>query len=194
MATPTKPPARRTGLYAAIVIALVLIVAVVAGVSLSSKGTTTTSATSPTTSTTSTITSSTSVTCTGTSTSQTITIISGRTVVGTTGEVSEEAQCPGGQTGTVVTYDYGQNINIAVTVPNNLTPVAIQTVLDGTPQNTNPWNVTSTGRTYVLGFGAAGESALTTTGLTHDVYSIVTFADNSTASSNVVYFSIIGGP
>lgn len=183
------------GLYAGIVVVLVLIVAVIAGVSLSSKSTTTATSvtTSPTTSTSAT--SATVSTCSGTSTSsQTITIISGRTVVGTTGEVSEEAQCPGGQTGTVVTYAYGQVINIDVTVPNSLIPVAIQTVLDGTPQNTNPWNVTSTGRTYVLGFGPAGESALTTPGLTHDIYSIVTFADNSTATSNVVYFSITGGP
>lgn len=181
-------------LYAGVVVVLVLIVAVVAAVSLSSKSTTTTTTTSPTGSTSTSIGTSVVSTCSGSSTSATITIISGRTIVGTTGDVTEEAQCPGGQTGTIVTYSYGQDINIAVTVPNSLTPTSIQTVLDGTPQNTNPWNVTSTGYTYVLGFGAAGESALTTTGLTHDIYSIVTFSNNTNATSNVVYFSIVGGP
>lgn len=191
MTAPAPKPRSRLGLYAAVVVVLVLIIAVVSAVSLSSKSTTT-STTSPS----STTVSATTVnsTCSGTSSSGTLTIISGRTVVGTTGEVSEEAQCPAGQSGTIVTYSYGQVINIDVTVPNDLTPVAIQTVLDGNPQNTNPWNVTSTGHTYVLGFGPAGESPLTTTGLTHDIYSIVTFADNSTATSNVVYFSIVGGP
>ena len=60
----------------------------------------------------------------------------------------------------------------------------------GTP---TPWDVKSTGHTYVLDYGPAGESTLTVSG-THNVYAIVTFSDNSTATSNVVYFTVSAPP
>jgi len=191
MANP-KPPARRTGLWIGVGVVLILIIgAVVVGVDLSSGGHTTTTSTSSVSSVTST---TTSVTCTGSSTSQTITIISGPVVVGTTGDVSAGVKCAGGQLGTILSYTYGQPINIAVTVTDTaLTPTALSTVLDGNPQGTNPWNVTSTGYTYVLGFGGAGESALTACAAqscTHDIYATVTFSNNTNATSNVVYFSV----
>ena len=187
MANPPQGRNRRPYLW---LVGAFVVIVILIGVSVATSpgtGTSTSSHSTTTTQTTAT------TTCESASSSATITIISGRTVVGTTGEVSEGVQCADGQLGTTLTYTYGQPINIDVTVPNSLTPVAIQTVLDGNPQNTNPWNVTSTGRTYVLGFGAAGESSLTLTGLTHDIYSIVTFSDGSTASSNVVYFTVYGG-
>lgn len=194
MANP-KPPARRTGLLIGVGVVIVLILgAVVVGVDLSSGGHTTSTSTSSAGSVTSVTSSTTTVTCTGSSTSQTITIISGPVVVGTTGDVSAGVKCANGQLGTILNYNYGQPINIAVTVTNTaLTPTAISTVLDGNPQGTNPWNVTSTGYTYVLGFGGAGESALTACAAqscTHDIYATITFSNNTNATSNVVYFSV----
>jgi len=172
-----------------VVVVILVVVALVASPgSLSSTTTSTHTTTSTGTSTTST------TTCEGSSSSATISIISGRTVVGTTGKVAEGVQCADGHLGNILSYQYGQQINIQVTVPDSLTPVAIQTVLDGTPQNTNPWDVNSTGHTYVLMFGGAGQSSLTVAGLTHDIYSIVTFSDNSTATSNVVFFTVYGAP
>ena len=90
-------------------------------------------------------------------------------------------------------YNYGQDITIAVSVPSSLTPVAIGTTLDGNPQNTNPWNVTASGHTYYEDFGGAGQSVLVTNG-PHNIYATVTFADNSTATSNVVFFTVTGSP
>jgi hypothetical protein len=189
VATP-KAPARWTPLYISIGVAIVVVVAVVAGFTLASGGSSTTTTTrSTSTGETTTTTSS----CAGTSSSQTITIITGPVLVGQTGKVAALAQCAGGGTGTRAIYSYGQQINIAVTVPNNLTPTAIGTTFDGNPQNTNPWNVTSTGHTYILGFGPAGKTVLLTDGL-HDVYATVTFSDNSTATSNVVFFEVVGAP
>lgn len=189
MATTTRAPPRRTPLYAAIVIVVIIVVATV-GFALSTGGSTTT--TSSTKTSTSQVTTSTS-SCTGSSTSQTITIVTGPVLVGQTGKVDAEAQCPGGGTGTHVIYSYGQQINIAVTVPSDLTPIAIGTTLDGNPQNTNPWNVTASGHTYYESFGGAGQSVLVTNG-PHDIFATVTFSDNSTATSNVVFFTVTGSP
>src|SRR5712692_7267963 len=107
--------------------------------------------------------------------------------------VAAGVTCPDGHLGTILRYKYGDPIRIMVTVPDYLTPTAIQTVVDGNPNNIPgtpaPWDVKSTGRTYVLDYGPAGESPLTVSG-THNVYAIVTFSDNSMATSNVVYFIV----
>jgi hypothetical protein len=129
------------------------------------------------------------VTCTGSSTSQRITIISGPVLVGTTGKVAAGVICADGHLGTILSYISGQQIRILVMVPDTLNPTAVQTVLDGNPQNTNPWDVTSTGRAYFLDFGNAAEGPLTVNGV-HNVYAVVTFSDNTMARSNVVYFSV----
>ena len=109
------------------------------------------------------------------------------------GRVAAGVTCPDGHLGTILRYKYGDPIRIMVTVPDYLTPTAIQTVVDGNPNNSPgtpaPWDVKSTGRTYVLDYGPAGESPLTVSG-THNVYAIVTFSDNSMATSNVVYFIV----
>lgn len=154
-----KPPARRTGLWAGVaVVVVIILVVVVAAAVLSSKGGGTSTTSTSSTSTAAVTSTTTSVTCTGSSTSQTITMISGPVLVGASGDVSIGVTCANGQLGTLLSYAYGQPINIAVTVPSSLTPTSIGTVFDGNPQNTNPWNVTSTGRTYVLGYGAAGRA------------------------------------
>lgn len=196
-------PRRRPILWLVGAVFVVVILVVVA--LLTSPGATP-STTTKSTSTSSTGTATTTTTCGGQSSSAVVTTIVGgggslghggslrTTTVGTTGNVSEGVPCADGQLGTVLTYQYGQPIVIQVTVPDSLTPISIQTVLDGTAQNTNPWNVTSTGHTYLLEFGGAGKSPLTGGGVTHDLYSIVTFSDNSTASSNVVYFTVYGAP
>jgi hypothetical protein len=168
------------------VVSLIVTAAVVLLVSLAVGGTTgPTSSVSATT---------TAATCAGYSTSQTITIISGPVVVGTTGKVAAGVTCPDGHLGTILRSKYGDPIRIMVTVQDSLTPTAIQTVVDGNPNNSpgtpTPWDVKSTGHTYVLDYGPAGESKLTDVG-THDVYAIVTFSDNSTATSNVVYFTVV---
>jgi hypothetical protein len=168
------------------VVSLIVTAAVVLLVSLAVGGTTgPTSSVSATT---------TTATCAGYSTSQTITIISGPVVVGTTGKVAAGVTCPDGHLGTILRSKYGDPIRIMVTVQDSLTPTAIQTVVDGNPNNSpgtpTPWDVKSTGHTYVLDYGPAGESKLTDVG-THDVYAIVTFSDNSTATSNVVYFTVV---
>ncbi len=181
---------RRTIVWISVgVVLLIVIAAVVLLVSLGVGGNSTTSTHS--TSTTSTVT--TTATCAGMSTSTTITIISGPVVVGTTGKVAAGVPCADGHLGTGVQYKFGDPIKITVTVPNSLTPIAIQTMFDGNPANSpgtpNPWDVNSSGHTYVLDYGPAGESLLTVPGL-HDVYAIVTFSDNSTATSNVVYITV----
>ena len=188
MAKPTT--GRRTVVWISVgVVALIVIAGVVVLASLGGGGTSSTS--TQTTSTTSTVT--TTATCAGSSTSATITIISGPVVVGTTGKVAAGVPCADGHLGTILRYNYGEDIKITVTVPDSLTPIAIQTMFDGNPANSpatpNPWDVNSSGHTYVLDYGPAGESGLTASG-THDVYAIVTFSDNSTATSNVVYFTV----
>jgi hypothetical protein len=170
------------------VVSLIVTAAVVLLVSLAAGGTTgPTSSVSATT---------TTATCAGYSTSQTITIISGPVVVGTTGKVAAGVTCPDGHLGTILRYKFGEPIRIMVTVPDSLTPTAIRTVVDGNPNNSpgtpTPWDVKSTGHAYVLDYGPAGESTLTVSG-THNVYAIVTFSDNTTATSNVVYF-IVSAP
>ena len=191
-----KPAAgRRPVLWLVGSVVVVVILVVVALISSPGTGPSTTIQTD--TSTTS-VTTSVATTCEGTSTSQTLSVISGRTVVGTTGEVAAGVPCADGHLGTTLTYAYGQQINIEVTVPNSLTPTGIQTLYDGNPNNSpgtpNPWNVTSTGHTYTLSYGAAGESTLTFPGVVHDVFAIVTFSDGSTATSNVVFFTVYSAP
>jgi len=191
-----KPaPGRRTAVWVSVAVVCVIIIAVVLFISVGGGGSTTTSS-QPTSSTNSTTT--TTQTCAGSSTSQTIHIISGPVVVGTTGKVAAGVTCADGHLGTILYYNYGQPINVQVTVLNSLTPTGIQTVVDGNPQNANPWNVTSTGRTYVLGFGNAGQTVLTACPnpqpCQHDLYAIVTFSDNSTATSNAVYITVTGSP
>lgn len=172
-----KPPGRRKGVWIAVAVGLVLIVAVLLGVGeLASQGGHTTTTTTTTAST-----QSTTATCT-TSSGQ---IPFSRLVV------VASAPCSDGSPGTVLVYSLGQPINIAVTVADSTTPVAIQTVLDGIKQNTNPWNVTETGHTYVLGYGGAGESGLVDVG-THTVYAVVTFADKTNATSDAVTFTVKG--
>jgi hypothetical protein len=178
---------RRTIVWISVgVVLLIVIVAVVLVASLGGRASSTT-----TNSTASTVT--TTATCEGSSTSATITIISGPVVVGATGKVAAGVVCADGHLGTILHLAYGQPIKITVTVPDSLTPTAIQTVYDGNPANSpgtpNPWDVSSTGHSYTLDYGPAGESQLTVSG-THDVYAIVTFSDNSTATSNVVYFTV----
>ena len=190
-----KPaPGRRPIIWISAAIVVVIVIAAVLVVSLSGGTTTTTSPTSPTSVTTTT----TTQTCAGSSTSQTIHIISGPVLVGTTGDVAAGVTCADGHLGTLLSYAYGQPINIQVTVLNSLTPISIDTVVDGNPQNANPWNVTSTGRTYVLGYGNAGQTILTECPnpqpCQHDVYAIVTFADKTNATSNVVYMTVTGSP
>jgi hypothetical protein len=185
-----QAPRKRTVVWISVgVVFLIVIAAVVLLVSLAPGGTTT----GPSSSVSST---TTTATCAGGSTSQTITIISGPVVVGTTGKVAAGVTCPDGHLGTIVRYKFGDPIRIMVTVQDNLTPTAIQTVVDGNPNNSpgtpTPWDVKSTGRTYVLDYGPAGESPITVSG-THNVYAIVTFSDNSTATSNVVYY-IVSAP
>jgi hypothetical protein len=181
-------PGRRTVVWISVAVVFIMIIAVV----LVASGTGGLSGTSsrPTSSTGSTTTVS---TCAGSSTSQTITIISGPVVVGASGKVAVGVTCPDGHLGTILRYNYGDPIRIMVTVPDSLTPIAIQTVYDGNPNNSpgtpTPWDVKSTGHTYILDYGPAGESTLTVGG-THNVYAIVTFSDNSTATSNVVYFTV----
>jgi hypothetical protein len=183
-------PGRRPIVWISVVVLFVVLIAVVLVVSLGAGGTSTASS-QPTSSTNSTTT--TTASCAGSSTSQTITIVSGPVVVGTTGKVAAGLTCADGHLGTILRYIYGQPIRITVTVPNSLTPTAIQTLYDGNPQNSpgtpNAWDVNSTGHTYLLDYGSAGESLLTDNGV-HDVYAIVTFSDNSTATSNVVYFTV----
>jgi hypothetical protein len=185
MANPT--PRKRTAVWISIVVVLLLVVAAVVLLVGLAQGGTTTGPSSSVSSTT------TTATCAGTSSSQTITIISGPVVVGTTGKVAAGVTCPDGHLGTILHYKYGDTIRIAVTVPDSLTPTAMQTLYDGNPNNSpgtpTPWDVKSTGHTYVLDYGPAGESTLTDVG-THNVYAIVTFSDNSTATSNVVYFTV----
>jgi len=188
MANPA--PRKRTVVWISVgVVFLMVIAAVILLVSLGAGGT----ATGPTSSVSAT---TTTATCAGSSTSQTITIISGPVVVGTSGKVAAGVTCPDGHLGTILRYKYGDPIRIMVTVPDYLTPTALQTVVDGNPNNSpgtpTPWDVKSTGRTYVLDYGPAGESPITVSG-THNVYAIVTFSDNSTATSNVVYF-IVSAP
>jgi hypothetical protein len=185
MANPA--PRRRTVVWVSVgVVFLIVIAAIVILVSLGVGGTTTgsTSSVSSTTTTTS---------CSGVSTSQTITIISGPLVVGTTGKVAAGVTCPDGHLGTILHYKFGDPIRIMVTVPDDLTPTAIKTVVDGNPNNSpgtpTPWDVKSTGHTYVLDYGPAGKSPITVSG-PHNVFAIVTFSDDSTATSNVVYFSV----
>jgi len=190
-----KPaPGRRPIVWISAAAVVIIVVAAVLVVSLGGGGTTTSSHTTSTTTTT-----TTTQTCSGSSTSQTIPTVSGPVVVGATGKVAAGVACADGHLGTILQYNYSQPINIQVTVLNSLTPTAIQTVYDGNPQNTNQWNVTSTGRTYVLGYGNAGETALTActfahAACVHDVYAVVTFSDNSTATSNAVYFTVVGAP
>lgn len=183
MANPAAPRRRTTVWISVAVVFVIVIAAVVLLVSLGARGSSNTSTSATTT----------TETCAGSSTSQTITIISGPVVVGTTGKVAAGVTCPDGHLGTILHYKYGDPIRIMVTVPDSLTPIAIQTVVDGNPNNSpgtpTPWDVKSTGHTYVLDFGPAGESTITVSG-THDVYAIVTFSDNSTATSNVVYFIV----
>ncbi len=191
-----KPaPGRRPIIWIAVVVVFVIVVAAVLVVSLG--GSTTTTSTH-TTSATSTTTTTTTQTCAGSSSSQTITIVSGPVLVGTTGDVAAGVTCADGHLGNTLYYTYGQPINVQVTVPNSLTPTMIKTVFDGNPQDANPWNVTSTGRTYVLGFGNAGETVLTACPnpqpCQHDVYAIITFSDGTTATSNVVYMTVVGSP
>ena len=185
MASPA--PRKRTVVWISVgVVFLTVIAAVVLLVSLAAGGTTTGPTSSVSTTTTST-------TCAGSSTSQTITIISGPLVVGTSGKVAAGVTCPDGHLGTILHYKYGDPIRIIVSVPDSLIPIAIQTLYDGNPNNSGgtptPWDVKSTGHTYVLDYGPAGESTLTVSG-THNVYAIVTFSDNSTATSNVVHFTV----
>jgi hypothetical protein len=178
---------RRPIVWISAIVSFVLVIIVVFVVSLGAGGTSTNSRSSTmSTSSTTTV----AATCAGSSTSQTITIITGPVLVGATGKVAAGVVCPDGHLGTILYYTYGQPISIAVTVPNSLTPISIQTVLDGNPQySVSPWDVNSTGRIYVLNFGGAGQGPLTLGGL-HDVYAIVKFSDNSTATSNVVYFTV----
>lgn len=179
-----KPAGRSKTIWIALVVVLVLVIALIAvGADLAggkSSSTTSSSKSSTTVS---------SFTCTGSSTSQVVTAANGPVLVGKTGLVSAGVTCPNGSLGTILTYGYGVPINIAVTVQQSKTPVSIGTVLDGNPQNTNPWNVTSTGYTYTLGYGGAGESTLTDTG-PHNVYAIVTFSDGTNATSNLVQFTV----
>jgi hypothetical protein len=184
-------PGRRPIVWISVAAASVAVIAVVLVVSIGGSGTSIHSS-QPITSTNSTATSSTA-TCAGSSTSQTVTAISGPVLVGDTGKVAAGVTCADGHLGTILYYNYGQPISVAVTVPDSLVPTAIQTVFDGNPQNSNQWNVNSTGHTYVLGYGAAGESPLTVAGL-HDVYAIVTFSDKSKATSNLVYFTVYVPP
>ncbi len=163
------------------VVTIVLVFSLGAGVASSASSQSSTSSYSAATTTT--------TTCAGSSTSQTVTLASGPVVVGATGKVAAGVTCADGHLGTVLYYSYGESIRIAVTVPDSLAPTAIQTVLDGTTQGTAPWDVSSTGHTYVLDYGAAGKSPLTLNGL-HNVFAVVTFSDNSTASSNLVYFTV----
>jgi hypothetical protein len=185
MANPA--PRKRTAVWISVAVVLLIVVAAVVLLFSLAQGGTTTGPSSSVSATT------TTATCAGSSTSQTITIISGPVVVGTTGKVAAGVACPDGHLGTILHYKYGDPINIMVVVPEDLTPTAIQTMYDGNPNNSGgtptPWDVKSTGHTYVLGYGPAGESTLTVSG-THNVYAIVTFADNSTATSNVVYFTV----
>ena len=189
-------PGRRPIIWIAVGVVVIIVIAAVLAVSLGGGGTTTTSSTTRSSTTSSTTT--TTQTCAGSSTSQTITIISGPVVVGTTGKVATGVTCPDGHLGTILAYTYGQPVSIQVSVLNSLTPVKIQTVFDGNPQNANPWDVNSTGHTYLLGFGAAGKSVLTACPspqpCEHDLYAIVTFSDNTNATSNVVFFTVSGSP
>ncbi len=180
-------PGRRRIVWVSVAVVFVIVIAGVALLVGLGVGATTTGPASSVSTTT------TTATCAGSSTSQTITIISGPVVVGTTGKVAAGVTCPDGHLGTILRYKYGDPIRIMVTVTDSLTPTAIQTLYDGNPNNSPgtpiPWDVKSTGHTYVLDYGPAGESTLTVSG-THNVYAIVTFSDNSTATSNVVYFTV----
>ena len=137
----------------------------------------------------STTTTTTTASCAGSSTAQTVSLASGPVVLGATGKAALGVTCPDGHLGTILYYDYTQPIKMTVTVPDSLTPTAIQTVLDGNPKPVNQWDVNSTERIYVLDYGGAGESPEVLDG-THTVYAIVTFSDNSSVTSNLVTFTV----
>jgi hypothetical protein len=192
MAKPSQ--GRRPIVWISVAVIVVVVAAALLVVGLGG-GTTTSSTTSTSSGVT---TSTTTQTCAGSSSSQTITIITGPVVVGTTGDVAAGVTCADGHLGNMLYYQYGQDVSVRVSVPDSLTPTMIDTVFDGNPQNANPWDVNSTGHTYVLGFGGAGQTVLTACPnpqpCLHDFYAIVTFADGSTATSNVVYITVTGSP
>jgi hypothetical protein len=101
--------------------------------------------------------------------------------------VVANAILPDGTYTTVATYSMGQDVRVSTIVPSNTYPVSVQAVINGTPASVHPWYVSQTGYNYIIDFGTAASQVIGS----YDVYTIVTFADGSTATSNHVSITII---
>jgi len=101
--------------------------------------------------------------------------------------VVANAILPDGTYTTNATYNMGQDVRVSTVVPSNTYPVSVQAVINGTPASVHPWSVAETGYNYIIDFGTAASQVIGS----YDVYTIVTFADGSTATSNHVSITII---
>jgi hypothetical protein len=97
-------------------------------------------------------------------------------------------------TGAYVTSDtiqVGQNMSVSVQVPQTSSPVSVQDFVKNPGSSTyipgavHPWSVSQTGYNYIIQFGPAPDMP----GL-YDIYTVVTFADGSTSTSNHIALTI----
>jgi len=101
-------------------------------------------------------------------------------------------------TGAYVTSDtiqVGQNMSVSVQVPQTSSPVSVQDFVKApgsstyTPGAVHPWSVSQTGYNYIIQFGPAPNMP----GL-YDIYTVVTFADGSTSTSNHIGLTVVSIP
>ena len=76
-------------------------------------------------------------------------------------------------------YAPGETMEMSTTVPASTSPVSVQAYINGVGESVHSWDTATTGWTYTIDFGAAPNSPGD-----YQVYSVVTFANGSTATTN----------
>jgi hypothetical protein len=87
---------------------------------------------------------------------------------------------------TSITFGVDEEMRLSTQVPVTTTPVSIQAFTNGGAGKIHPWKINETGWNYVLDFGPAPNLPGT-----YNTYTVVTFADGTTSTSNTVTATIV---